>query len=67
VNLLPDCPALLLVEATQSLPYQFGAGPDIQGVLNDFPWDARHVQGTPHEYVTVRMEKVDDHCFLFGI
>jgi hypothetical protein len=67
VNLLPDCSALLLVEAVQSLPYRFGAGPNIQGVLGDFPRDARHVRGTPYEHVAVCTEKVDEHCFLFGI
>jgi hypothetical protein len=67
VNLLPDCPTLLLVEAAQSLPYLFGDSLDIQGVLGDFPQDARHVRGTPHEHVAIRVEKVNEHCFLFGI
>jgi hypothetical protein len=67
VNLLLDCSALLLVEAAQSLPYQFGASPNIQGVHSDFPWDGRHVQGTPREHVTIHAEKVDEHCFVFGI
>jgi hypothetical protein len=36
-------------------------------VLYDLPWDARHVQGTPREHVTIHAKKVDEHCFLFGI
>jgi hypothetical protein len=67
VDLLPDCPALLLVKATQLLLYQFGIGLDLQGMLGDIPRDARHVRGTPRKYVVVCAEKVDEHDFLFGI
>jgi hypothetical protein len=45
VNLLTDCSALLLVKAAQSLPYRFGAVPNIQGVLGDFPQDASMSEG----------------------
>jgi len=36
-------------------------------VLADFPRYAWHVRGTPHKYVSVCAEKVDEHCFLFGV
>jgi hypothetical protein len=40
---------------------------DIQRVLGDIPRYARHVQGTPRKNLGVRAEKVDEHCFLFGV
>jgi hypothetical protein len=67
MDLLTDDLALLLVEAAQVLPHWFRAGSDLQGVLGDFPRYARHIRGTPCEYVNIRAEKVDKHCFLFGI
>jgi hypothetical protein len=36
-------------------------------VLGDIPRYAGHVRGTPRENVSVRAEKVDEHCFLSGI
>jgi hypothetical protein len=36
-------------------------------VLGDIPRYAGHVRGTPRENVGVRAEKVDEHCFLFGV
>jgi hypothetical protein len=36
-------------------------------VLGDFSGYARHIRGTPREYVDIRAEKVDEHYFLFGI
>jgi hypothetical protein len=36
-------------------------------MLGDIPWDVRHVQGTPCEYVTIHAEKVNEHGFLFGV
>jgi hypothetical protein len=36
-------------------------------VLGDIPRYARHVQGTPRKNLGVRAEKVDEHCFLFGV
>jgi hypothetical protein len=36
-------------------------------VLGDIPRYAGHVRGTPRENVGVCAEKVDEHCFLFGI
>jgi hypothetical protein len=67
MNLLLDCPALLLVEAAQSLLHWFGASSDVQGVLGDFSWDASYVRGTPREHVAIHVKKVDEHCFLFEI
>jgi len=67
VDLLTDGPVLLLVESAQALLHGLGAGSDVQGVLGDFPWYARHVQGTPRKYVGICAEKVDEHCFLFGV
>jgi len=43
VDLLPDGLALLLVQSAQALLHELGAGSDVQGVLSDFPWYARHV------------------------
>jgi len=67
VDLLPDGPALLLVESAQALLHGLGADSDVQGVLGDFPWYARHVRGTPRKYVCICAEKVDEHHFLFGV
>jgi hypothetical protein len=36
-------------------------------VLGDIPRYARHVRGTPRKNLGVRAEKVDEHCFLFGV
>jgi hypothetical protein len=36
-------------------------------VLGDIPRYVRHVRGTPREYFGIRAEKVDEHCFLFGV
>jgi hypothetical protein len=59
--------ALLLVESAQRLLDGSGSGSDVQRVLGDIPRYAGHVRGTPLENVGVRAEKVDEHCFLFGI
>jgi hypothetical protein len=67
MNLLINDLALLLVEAVQALLHWFGADSDLQGVLGDFPRYAQHIRGTPCEYVSIRVEKVDEHCFLFGV
>jgi hypothetical protein len=67
VDLLFDGPAIFLVESTEMLPHRSSVSSDVQGVLGDFPRYARHVQGTPCEYFGIRAEKVDKHCFLFGL
>jgi hypothetical protein len=36
-------------------------------VLGDFPRYARHVRGTPRKDFGICAEKVDEHCFLFGV
>jgi hypothetical protein len=36
-------------------------------VLGDFPRYAGHVRGTPRKDFGVCTEKVDEHCFLFGV
>jgi hypothetical protein len=36
-------------------------------VLGDIPWYAWHVRGTPRKNFGVCAEKVDEHCFLFGV
>jgi hypothetical protein len=36
-------------------------------VLGDIPRYARHVRGTPRKNLGVCAEKVDEHCFLFGV
>ena len=35
-------------------------------MLDDFPQDAWHVQGFPHEDVPVGAEEADERAFLFG-
>jgi hypothetical protein len=44
-----------------------GTGSDIQRVLGDIPWYAWHVRGTPRKNFGICTEKVDEHCFLFGV
>jgi hypothetical protein len=67
VDLLTYGPALLFVKATQGLLHGSGTSSDIQRVLGDIPRYARHVRGTPRKNFSVCTEKVDEHCFLFGV
>jgi hypothetical protein len=67
VDLLAYRSALLLVESAQRLLDGSGFGSNVQRVLGDIPRYAGHVRGTPHEDVGVCAEKVDEHCFLFGV
>jgi hypothetical protein len=67
VDLLAYSSALFLVESAQRLLHGSGSSSDIQQVLGDIPRYARHVRGTPHENFGVRAERVDEHCFLFGV
>ena len=67
LHLLADGPTLLLVESAEALLHQSRAGPDVQGVLGDLPWYARHVRGTPCEHVGIRTEEVDEHGLLFDV
>jgi hypothetical protein len=67
VDFLAYGSALFFVESAQRLLHGSGSSSDIQQVLGDIPRNAGHVRGTPRENVSVRAEKVDEHCFLFGI
>jgi hypothetical protein len=44
-----------------------GSGSDVQRMLDDIPRYARHVRGTPRKNFGICTEKVDEHCFLFGV
>jgi hypothetical protein len=67
VDLLAYGSALFFVESEQRLLHGSGSSLDIQRVLGDIPRYARHVRGTPRKNLGVREEKVDEHCFLFGV
>jgi hypothetical protein len=67
VDLLAYCPALLFVKAAQVLLHRSGSSSDIQRVLGDIPRYARHVRGTLRKNFGICAEKVDEHCFLFGV
>jgi hypothetical protein len=67
VDLLAYGPALFFVESAQRLLHGSGSSSDIQRVLGDIPRYARHVRGTPRKNLGVRAEKVNEHCFLFGV
>jgi hypothetical protein len=67
VDLLAYGSALFFVETAQRLLHGSGSSSDIQRVLGDIPWYAGHVRGTPRKHLGVRAEKVDEHCFLFGV
>jgi hypothetical protein len=67
VDLLAYGSALFFVESAQRLLHGSGSSSDTQRVLGDIPRYARHVRGTPRKNFGVRAEKVDEHCFLFGV
>jgi hypothetical protein len=67
VDLLAYGPALLFVKAAQVLLHGSGSSSDVQRMLGDIPWYARHVRGTPRKNFGICAEKVDEHCFLFGV
>jgi hypothetical protein len=67
VDLLAYGFALFFIETAQRLLHGSGSSSDIQRVLGDIPRYARHVRGTPHKNFGVCAEKVDEHCFLFGV
>jgi hypothetical protein len=67
VDLLAYGSVLFFVESAQRLLHGSGSSSDIQRVLGDIPRYARHVRGTPRKDFGVCMEKVDEHCFLFGV
>jgi hypothetical protein len=67
VDLLAYDSALFFVESAQRLLHGSGSSLDIQRVLGDIPRYAGHVRGTPCKHLGVHAEKVDVHCFLFGV
>jgi hypothetical protein len=67
VDLLTYGPALFFIKTAQVLLHGSGAGSDIQRVLGDIPRYVGHVRGTPRKSFSVCAEKVDEHCFLFGV
>jgi hypothetical protein len=67
VDLLAYGSALFFVESAQRLLHGSGSSSDIQRVLGDIPRYVRHVRGTPRKNLSVCTEKVDEHCFLFGV
>jgi hypothetical protein len=67
VDLLTYGPALLFVKAAQVLLHGSDSSLDIQRVLGDIPRYAWHVRGTPRKNFGICVEKVDEHCFLFGV
>jgi hypothetical protein len=67
VDLLAYGSAVFFVESAQRLLHESGSSSDIQRVLGDIPRYARHVRGTPRKNLGIRAEKVNEHCFLFGV
>jgi hypothetical protein len=67
VDLLAYGPALFFIKTAQVLLHRSGADSDIQRVLGDIPRYVGHVRRTPHKSFGVCAEKVDEHCFLFGV
>jgi hypothetical protein len=51
----------------QVLFHGSGSSSDIQRVLGVIPRYAWHVRGTPRKNFGICAEKVDEHCFLFGV
>jgi hypothetical protein len=67
VDLLAYGSKLFLIKTAQVLFHGSDTGLDVQSVLGDIPWYAWHVRGTPRKNFGVCAEKVDEHCFLFGV
>jgi hypothetical protein len=67
VDLLAYGPALLFIKTAQVLLHGSGTSSDIQRVLGDIPRYAWHVRGTPRKNFGICAEKVNEHCFLFGV
>ena len=65
-DLLADGPTFPLIEVTQVLLHWLGSWPDLQGVLDNFSWNAWHVRGFPCKDVYVGAEEADKRTFLFG-
>jgi hypothetical protein len=67
VDLLAYGPTLFVIKTAQVLLHGSGSSSDVQWVLGDIPRYAWHVRGTPRKNFGVCTEKVDEHCFLFGV
>jgi hypothetical protein len=67
VGLLAYGPALFFIKMVQVLLHGSGTGLNVQRVLGDIPRYAWHVLGTPRKNFSICTEKVDEHCFLFGV
>jgi hypothetical protein len=67
VDLLAYGHALFFIKTAQVLLHMSDAGSDIQRVLGDIPRYVGHVRGTPRKSFGVCAEKVNEHCFLFGV
>jgi hypothetical protein len=67
VDLLAYGSTLFFIETAQVLLHGSGTGSDVQRVLGDIPRYVGHVRGTPRKNVGICVEKVDEHCFLFGV
>jgi hypothetical protein len=67
VDLLAYGSALFFIKTAQMLLHGSGTGSDVHRVLGDIPRYAGHVRGTPRKNFGVCVEKVDEHCFLFGV
>ena len=65
-DLLTDGPPLLLIETAKPLLDWMGVWPDLQRMLGDLPWNARHVRGLPSKDIFIGAEEVDERAFLFG-
>jgi hypothetical protein len=67
VDLLAYGSTLFFIESAQRLLHGSGSSSDIQRMLGGIPRYARNVRGTPRKNLDVCVEKVDEHCFLFGV
>jgi hypothetical protein len=67
VDLLAYGSTLFFVKSAQRLLHGSGSSSEIQRALGDIPRYARHVRGTPRKNLGVHAEKVNEHCFLFGV
>jgi hypothetical protein len=67
VDLFAYGSALLFVKVAQVLLHGSGSSSDIQRVFGDIPQYVWHVRGTPRKKFGICAEKVDEHCFLFGV
>jgi hypothetical protein len=67
VDLLAYGSALFFVESAQRLLHGSGSSSDIQRVLARHPSVCQACPRDSTQNLGVRTEKVDEHCFLFGV